>query len=447
MDVLGRLNRSLGSASTLVRAGVLTPMRPDKYMRILAALQRENMSVTAGFAAAAQRCGDSAGLIDDLGILTWREIDCRADAFATALQELPDGPPELIALMARNHRHLVETLIAANRIGREVLLLHPSFDAATVGDVLRRDGEGKTLVVVHDDEFTDTVETALADRPDTERIVAWTDGPGGRRTVADMITAYDGREPRRALTRSRVILLTSGTPPKGVGHAGGDPGALPALLSQIPWRAEEPVVIAAPMCQAWGFSQLVLAAWTAATVVARRTFDPRATLELVDKYRATGLCVTAAMLEDILTAPEAPLGGFSGHSLRFIAVSGAGLRPDHVTVAMDHFGDVVYNSYHATETGTMAVATPRDLRAAPDTAGRPVEGTEIRITDGALRVLDTGEVGRIHVRKAAPIDGYTAGRRKDLHDGFLATGDIGFLDDAGRLFVRGRDSQKSGVDT
>ena len=68
-------------------------------------------------------------------------------------------------------------------------------------------------------------------------------------------------------------------------------------------------------------------------------------------------------------------------SLRFVTASGSRMRPDAVTAFMDRFGDIVYNSYNATEAGIITAATPADLRAAPDTAGRPVVGTEIRIVD------------------------------------------------------------------
>ena len=60
------------------------------------------------------------------------------------------------------------------------------------------------------------------------------------------------------------------------------------------------------------------------------------------------------------------------------------MRPDVVTAFMDQFGDVIYNNYNATEAGMIATATPADLRAAPDTAGRPADGTELRILDGDL---------------------------------------------------------------
>ena len=62
-------------------------------------MRRENVSAVSGFASAAQRCPDRPGLVDEIGTLTWREIDQRCDAFAAALQALPGGPPRVIGLM------------------------------------------------------------------------------------------------------------------------------------------------------------------------------------------------------------------------------------------------------------------------------------------------------------------------------------------------------------
>ncbi len=258
-----------------------------------------------------------------------------------------------------------------------------------------------------------------------------------------MIDAHAGQEPRRALDKSRVILLTSGTTgtPKGARHSGGDPSVLKAILDRTPWRAEQPVVIVAPMFHAWGFSQLAFAASMACTIITRRKFDPEATLDLVDRHRATGLCVVPVMFDRIMDLPEDVLDRYSGRSLRFAAASGSRMRPDVVISFMDRFGDIIYNNYNATEAGMIATATPRDLRAAPDTAGRPAEGTEIRILDSEMHEVPVGETGGIYVRNSTQFDGYTSGTTKDFHEGFMSSGDVGYLDADGRLFVVGRDDE------
>jgi acyl-CoA synthetase (AMP-forming)/AMP-acid ligase II len=440
--ITDRLAETLGVVATMRRAGIIAPMRPDKYIRIAAAMQRENMGITSGFAATAQRCPDRPGLVDEIGTLTWREIDERADALAAGLQGLP-SPSKVIGIMARNHRGFVEALIAANRIGADVLLLNTSFAGPALAEVVQREGVD---AVIYDEEFTATVDRALADNPDATRIIAWTDGPQGGLTVEMMIGENAGRRPQRQRAKSKVILLTSGTTgsPKGAKHSGGadgGPGILKAILDRTPWRAEEPVVVVAPMFHAWGFSQLVFAASMACTVVTRRKFDPEATLELIDRHRATGLCVVPVMFDRIMELPDEVRNKYSGRSLRFAAASGSRMRPDVVIKFMDQFGDVIYNNYNATEAGMIATATPQDLRAAPDTAGKPAGGTEIRILDQDFTELPTGEVGGIYVRNSTQFDGYTSGKTKDFHEGFMSSGDVGRFDDAGRLFVVGRDDE------
>ncbi len=443
MALLDRLNDTLGLVATMRRAGLIAPLRPDKYLRMAAAMRRENVSAISGFASAAQRCPDRPGLVDELGTLTWRDIDQRCDAFAAALQALPGGQPRVIGIMCRNHRGFIEAVVAANRIGADLLLLNTSFAGPALAEVVAREGAD---AVVYDEEFTETVDRALADNPEATRIVAWTDDPaalGDSPTVEKMIGAHNGQQPRRATEKPRTILLTSGTTgsPKGAKLTGGDPSALKAILDRTPWRAGESIVIAAPMFHAWGFSQLIFAATMACTIVTRRKFDPEATLELIDRHRATGLAVVPAMFDRIMELPDDVRRRYSGRSLRFAAASGSRMRPDVVTAFMDQFGDVIYNNYNATEAGLIASATPEDLRAAPDTAGKPAPGTEIRLLDKEFREVQTGEVGQIYCRSGTLFDGYTSGKTKDFHDGFMASGDMGFLDENGRLFVVGRDDE------
>jgi acyl-CoA synthetase (AMP-forming)/AMP-acid ligase II len=432
---------TFGLLRTLWRARLIAPLRPDKYVRMAAAARRVGMTATIGFAAAAQRCPDRPGLIDERGTLTWKQLDDRCDALAAGLQSQAKKPKS-IAIMCRNHRGFVEALVASNRIGADVLLLNTSFAGPALAEVVEREGAD---VVIYDDEFTGIVDTALAGKPDAIHIVGWTDGSGADLTLDKLIDSHSGQRPRRSDRTSDIILLTSGTTgtPKGARRSEGSGGAgdLKAVLDRTPWRAEEATVIVAPMFHAWGFSQLLFAALLACTIVTRRKFDPESTLELIDRHRATGLVVVPVMFDRIMDLPDDVRNRYSGKSLRFATASGSRMRPDVVTGFMDRFGDVIYNNYNATEAGMIATATPADLRAAPETAGKPADGTEIRILDDDFREVPTGDVGQIYVRSGTLFEGYTSGATGDFYEGFMASGDMGYLDDAGRLFVVGRDDE------
>jgi acyl-CoA synthetase (AMP-forming)/AMP-acid ligase II len=405
------------------------------------AVRQEGMSTTTGFAIAAARCPDRPGLIDDTGTLTWKQLNDQCNAFAVALQALPGGTPTTIGIMCRNHRGFVEAFAAANKIGADVLLLNTSFAGPALAEVVDREGVD---AVVYDEEFTASVDRALAENPSCVRIVGWTEDPTAHEhTVDKLVSAHLGERPAKSTRTGTLILLTSGTTgtPKGAKHSGGGIHEVKAILDRVPWRAEEATVVVAPMFHAWGFGQLVLSAMLACTIVTRRKFDPEATLELVDRHEATGLSVVPVMFDRIMELPDEVRSRYSGASLRFANASGSRMRPDVVTAFMDQFGDVIYNNYNATEAGMIATATPADLRAAPDTAGTAAEGTEIRILDDEFQQVPVGATGQIYVRNSTQFDGYTSGNTKAFHDGFMASGDVGYLDTDGRLFVVGRDDE------
>jgi len=443
MTLFDSLNRAGSMLATFTRAGLLTPLRPDKYLRIAAAAAREGGTTTTGIAMAAQRCGERTAIIDERGTCTYTQLDRRCDALAAALQHLPGRTPRAIALMCRNHRGFIEALAAANRVGADVLLLNTSFAGPALAEVVAREDVD---LIFYDEEFTAAVDLAVPAGSGCTRVVSWTDGESAGLTMDDLIDANAGRRPTKPTRSGALVMLTSGTTgtPKGArrsGRGGGGIADLAAIFDRIPWHTEETVVIAAPMFHAWGFSQLALALTMACTIATRRKFDPEATLALVEDNDATGLCVVPVMFDRIMALPDEVRAEYPCTSLRFATASGSRMRPEVVTAFMDAFGDVVYNNYNATEAGMITLATPQDLRYAPDTAGRPAPGTEVRILDADLADVAVGVTGQIFVRNSSQFDGYTSGDSKQFHDGFMASGDVGYFDDTGRLFVVGRDDE------
>ncbi|HWJ08077.1 MAG TPA: AMP-binding protein [Nocardioides sp.] len=438
--VLTRLRTQLWVFKVLVASRMLVLMTPAKYVRLVRILREQGTNATTSFALAAVRRPHGTALVDERGSLTWQQLQDRSAALAAGLSAVTGGPVETVAILCRNHRGFVDALLAGSRLGGSALLLNTGFSGPQLADVMEREG---ARVILYDEEFAGVVADARSRIDGLVEVLGWTDAtaPAGVLSIEGLITAHAGEVPPRPATRGRVVLLTSGTTgtPKGARRSGGGADELAAMLERIPWRGEETAVVVAPMFHAWGFGQLVVAATMTTTVVTRRRFDPEATLALVDEHRATGLSVVPVMLERIMDLPAEVLDRYSLDSLRFVSASGSRMRPQSVLAFMDRFGDVVHNSYNATEAGQISVAQPADLRHAPDTAGRPVRGTSLRVVDDAGRDVGPDVVGRILVRGASPFDGYTAGAEKDFVGDFMVSGDVGRLDADGRLYVVGRD--------
>jgi fatty-acyl-CoA synthase len=176
-------------------------------------------------------------------------------------------------------------------------------------------------------------------------------------------------------------------------------------------------------------------------MVLRRRFDPEATLAATRDHGAQVLAVVPVMLQRILQLPDDVLDRYSLPSLRITSLSGSALPGELALAWMDRFGDTVYNLYGSTEVSWATVATPRDLRAAPGTAGLPPRGTVVRLYDEAGSEVPRGEVGRIFVGNEMAFEGYTGGGGKEMIDGLFSSGDVGHLDEAGRLFIDGRDDE------
>jgi acyl-CoA synthetase (AMP-forming)/AMP-acid ligase II len=244
--------------------------------------------------------------------------------------------------------------------------------------------------------------------------------------------------------KGRVVILTSGTTgtPKGASRSQPetlDPAA--ALLSKIPLRARERTMIAAPMFHSWGFAHFTLGMALSSSLVLRRKFDPEGTLSAVAQHRCSTLAVVPVMLQRILDLGEEVISKYDTSSLRVIAVSGSALPGELATRVMDVFGDVLYNLYGSTEVAWVTIATPEDMQTAPGTAGRTPRVSILKILDDHGREVPTGETGRIFVGNEMLFEGYTGGGEKEVVDGLMSTGDVGHVDEEGRLFVEGRDDE------
>jgi acyl-CoA synthetase (AMP-forming)/AMP-acid ligase II len=424
------LQKKLWSTRHLIRSRMIGPMRPSQYVGMARILRDYGPHATTGFALAANRNPERIGLIDDQGSLTWQQIQDRADALASGLEITSDWPITAVAILCRNHRGFVDALLAAGKLGVPALLLNTGFSGPQLADVLERE---QASHIIYDEEFSGLLDEARARMPRLEEL----DSESG---IEFLISKHLG-ESVGVRKPGRVVLLTSGTTgtPKGANRSGGGPEELAAMLERIPWHGGETMVVAAPTFHAWGFGQLVIAATMANTIVLRRKFDPEATLALADEHGATGIAVVPVMLERIMELAADKLDRYSLKTVRFVSASGSRMRSEAVLAFMDRFGDKIYNSYNATEAGQISVASPDDLRYAPDTAGRPVTGTTVRLVDDDGNDVPTGQVGRIVIRGASEFDGYTAGDAKASLDGYMVSGDVGRMDFDGRLYVVGRD--------
>ncbi len=434
-----QVTTKLFTAKTLAEAGILHPSRPDHIVGAVRALIRFGPTPAGGYTASFERYADDTAVIDELGTLTFRAVHERTNALAHALTKDGIGVGDGIGVMCRNHRGFIDAVIAASKIGANVLFLNTAFSGPQLADVSKRE---KPKALIYDHEFEELMHDASRRR---KRYIAWHEPEDGKLndpTLQELIEDGDTSDVDPPSERGKAIILTSGTTgtPKGASRSQPrslDPAA--ALLAMIPLKAREKTMIAAPMFHSWGFVHFTLGMSLSSTLVLNRKFDPEATLSLTAQHECTALIVVPVMMQRILELPDDVLQRYDLSKLRVVAVSGSALPGSISDRWMDLFGENVYNLYGSTEVAWASIATPADLRAAPGTAGRPPHGTIVKIYDEDGDPVPHGESGRIFVGNEMQFEGYTGGGNKDVIDGLLSSGDVGHFDKAGRLFVDGRD--------
>jgi fatty-acyl-CoA synthase len=434
--VVGSVDDGAYALRTFARAGFARPTRPDRLARAGLTLRRWGMTPAAALICNAVLYPDSPALIDELGTLTFSELDERTSRLANAWADAGLNSGDGVGIMCRNHRGFVEAVGACSKLGADALLLNTSFAGPQLTEVAKRE---KPKAIVYDEEFAELVADAGRRR---QRFVGWSEEGGiADPTLAELIEAGDPSRPLPPARPGRSVILTSGTTGRPKGASRSEPqtvGPFVAILSRIPLRARGRTMIAAPLFHAWGFAHLQLGLALGSTFVLRRKFEPAETLSAVAQHRATACPMVPVMLQRILELPTDQRERFDLGRLRVVPVSGSALPGDLATQFMDAFGDVLYNLYGSTEVAWATIATPNDLRDAPDTAGKPPRGTVLKILGDDDRELSVGETGRIFVGNDMLFEGYTGGGGKESVDGLLSTGDLGHLDEHGRLFVEGR---------
>jgi acyl-CoA synthetase (AMP-forming)/AMP-acid ligase II len=434
-NVSGRLSGVSTTVRVLGRAGVIRPYGPKTLVDIGRVVVRWGTGPAGGFATLAARSPHQVGVVDELGELTWGELHRRSNSLARALAERGVGEGDSVAVMCRNHRGFIDASIAVAKLGADILYLNTAFAGPQLVDVLER--EAPTMVV-HDEEFTGLLAGADVER----RVLAWTDGDAaGHETLEQLVTAYDEGDLAPPRRHARIVILTSGTTgaPKGAPRKEAGIDAAVSLLSRMPLRAGWRTHIAAPLFHTWGFAHLALSMLLGSTVVLRRTFDPLTALRTAQDERCQSMVVIPVMLQRMLALEPEQLAGIDLGRVQVVASSGSALPATLAQAWMDRFGDNLYNIYGSTEVAYASIATPEDLRADPTSAGKPPYGTVVRILDDAGAELPQGETGRIFVGNGLLFEGYTNGGSKEVVDGLMSSGDVGWFDDDGRLHVAGRD--------
>ncbi|HEX2213556.1 MAG TPA: long-chain-fatty-acid--CoA ligase FadD2 [Mycobacterium sp.] len=447
-----RGSAELHYARKMFEAGALKLEPPQDIAALLADIRRWG-EIGMIPALNARRYPNRTAVIDEDGEMTFGELNDAVNAVANGLLAKGVKGGDGVALLARNHRWFLVALYAAARVGARVILLNSEFSGPQIKEVSEREG-GK--LIIYDDEYCAAVAQAdpelgrlraLGVNPDRDTS-APADGDervaGTDETLEELIARTNAAPPPKATKHASIIILTSGTTgtPKGANRS-APPSLAPigGIVSSVPFRANEVTSLPAPMFHALGFLHATIAMMLGTTLVLRRRFKPALVLADIEKHKVTAIVVVPVMLSRMLDELEKTTPKPDLSSLRIVFVSGSQLGAELASRALKDLGPVIYNLYGSTEVAYATIAGPQHLSINPATVGPVVKGMRVKILDDNGNEVPRGEVGRIFVGNFFPFEGYTGGGHKQIIDGLMSSGDVGYFDDNDLLYVSGRDDE------
>jgi fatty-acyl-CoA synthase len=371
---------------------------------------------------------------------TYRELDARASALARAMRLRGVTPGTSVAWIAWNRIEMLEALFACVRLGASLVALNPR---STAWELSRKLALTEFPLLIVERQVLEVQPAAL------------TVGRGSTCLVLD----HDGEDAyERAIgTTSGRLDLASDASPEAIaavlftsGSTAAPRGARlsqrmlagNALVTVAAWQLTPGTVagIVSPMWHAGGFGALLLPALLAGgTLVILRQAEPTTFWPSLRRHGAQVLFGVPTLWLQALEWPG--LHEMSGR-LRWLLSGGAPL-PRRIATRYDALGVPLRQGFGMTEAGiNLATESGEDAATAPGTVGRPLPWVDVQIVDAEGADLPPGEIGAVIVGGPCVADGYLGPADPEdgtfRPDGRVDTGDLGSLDDAGRLRITGR---------
>jgi len=379
--------------------------------------------------------------------LSFAELNARMNRAAAGLKRRGFGRGSSVVIMMRNRPEFLEVQGGAGRFGAAAVSVSWRSTPAELVYLAQHCG---AKAIVFEADLWHTVEQAKRSLPalsDRDFIAVGAVVPGCASYEDDFlsppgatVTTEKGSEEDAA-----VVIYTSGTTGKPKGAVRKFPKdatyAAMQFIGETPMRSDDVHLVTCPLYHSTAFGFLVFNAILGATAVLMDDFKPESFLELVARHGVTTTAVVPTILHRVMALGPSVLEKYDVRSMRAIFTVGAQLPAPLGTAVMDHFGDVLYNCYGATELALVTMAKPEDLRAAPGTIGKALPGNEVRLLDDNGREVPVGEVGELYAKNKMLVAGYhndAEATRSSMRNGFFSVGDLARRDAAGRFFIEGR---------
>jgi long-chain acyl-CoA synthetase len=374
--------------------------------------------------------------------VTHAELADRVERLAAGLAGQGIGAGDAVAVLLANDPEFVTSYYAISALGGVVVPVNPAFKQDELEFYFRQCG---VRAVISDDRSAGVCERIVAGWDEPARVIP-TSAAHGQALTLDMLMASEpARLERRSPEEPLVYMFSSGSTgrPKRVARTHAQLRGEAEYYDWMGIGPDDSIFCTIPLFHTYGMGCCMLAATrTGATLVLLEDPNPfllkrQRALELI---QAEGVTIFPGVPFNFRLMAEAPASADLS-SIRLAFSAGTALPRPFFDAFHGKFGVPVRQLYGCTEAGTLTANLDDDPVATFESVGRPVDGVEVRVEDENGELVPPDAVGEVAVRSPGLTSGYSDMdelNRQVFRDGFFLSGDLGRLDEEGRLTITGR---------
>lgn len=381
---------------------------------------------------------------------TYAQWDLISNRVAHALESAGVTAGARVGYLGKNSDVFFHVLFGCAKIGAVLVPINWRLALPEICFIIK-DAECKLLLI--GPEFESLIDALRSECPDLRTIVGIEDPASSAISFPNWIAGAPETDPKHPVANDDVVLqlYTSGTTglPKGAQLTHRNLLFSTRLSQTAPlghWRGDDICVLPLPLFHAGGVVFGLNTPHAGGTVVVVREAQPSLILDAFKNAPGpvTRLGVVPALITPILDHPDFPTVDFS--NLRTLTYGGSPVSPSVLQRAVDRIGPVLLQLFGMTETATVGTALlpadhdPRNV-ARLGSCGRVLPGVDIQIVDACGKPVETGQSGEIQIRCGAVMSGYwnrPEATSAALENGWYHSGDIGYFDADGYLYIRDR---------
>lgn len=402
------------------------------------------MKLGAMLADSALRFPDREAIVCGERRIAFGELDRAADRLAGAFAALGQKPGDRLAMYLPNSAELAEAMLGAAKSGGVIVPIATRLAPGEVRHILR---DCDPWAILFASDFRDAVRGAASELANP-LLIAVGGAESGETAYEALLEGDDPPPPLPGEPDDLLIGYTSGTTGRPKGAVATNLGIV--LLGgfvnarEFGLRPDDRILATTPLAHRTGLGRIANAVSVGCTVVVMPRFDPAACVDTIEREGITVIGLVPTIARMLMDEFERRPGAC--RTLRAMLATGETFPVDlkkRLAKALPGLG--LYSFYAQTEAGFIACLRPDEQDSRPTSCGRPVPGVELRIVDAERRDLPVGEAGEILMRcgprGVTAMTGYwrlPEETRAAFHGDWLATGDIGRLDEDGYLYFVGR---------